>query len=202
MGQRLVVLVKEKGVNVACGYYHWSGYSSSAAHVVRDFIEDYVCVRDEYKEDSLLLAIKAFTSSSESSSFPGLDEKGMEYVKEAYPEQDFPVATNRNVGIISITEKEIEDSLSWAEALVVVHMDTEEISWDASCIYPVDDAIELIMDMNGGTKKEAKNYCNSLPRYDIDIKSIPFDEFDDAHSIFTEDEVFMEDNGLVVFPIA
>lgn len=108
MGERLVFEIKTNDETIATGYYHWSGYTEPAARLLRLLIDAYnkakeflPVIKDKKDWERLAIDCLQYTGAS----FFG----------------------NRNDGLISIDEKDIESDIEWAEHLVTIDLENEYI---------------------------------------------------------------------------
>lgn len=129
MGQRLVVEIKKDDNPVANAYYHWSAYTDSSLEVLKQTLENYnelkeSCVNENGEIDAVLVAVKMLENTG-----AGLTQNEMEEMKKLYPNIDFKKAVDRNEGLISITEAEMEDSRGWSEGIIFIDLDSEMISF-------------------------------------------------------------------------
>ena len=73
MGQRLVINITDKdGKSLANAYYHWSGYTNSAASTLMDMLDNYDELKEQYK-DKKELAIRLLEETG-----AGLNEEEVE----------------------------------------------------------------------------------------------------------------------------
>lgn len=131
MGQRLNMSITRKGKVIANAYYHWSGYTGSAAAItsrVYDFLSD----NKDVIKNPKLLAIRALESTG-----AGLEEPEYEYLKslKSYMKESFNIGQDRNTGLIAVTPREVKETIKWAETSSYIDMDTLLISFDSCCCY-------------------------------------------------------------------
>ena len=106
MGQRLNIEIARKKDNkiLANSYYHWSAYTYSSLELANEIIEYFYDivrndkVSDEIKAIQLLQTTGAGLLEQE---YNTLNEEDKKYCS---------LATNRNLGLISFTEKGIEET--------------------------------------------------------------------------------------------
>ena len=135
MGQRLVFECKKDGKTFATLYYHWSGYTGSIYYEAWRLIEGlkdhgyYKGIDVNTIKKMLLDILQHYDdgtyhggvdfSKAEDGSFPEFEAfkaLGMEPMKDD---------VSRSEGLISITEKGIQSSIYYAEALEEFDFDTE-----------------------------------------------------------------------------
>ena len=114
MGQRLNIEIKKKGRRLANCYYHWSGYTRTSLKLIQEILSnmyDYKDVEDDNRQAILLLETTgAGLIGSEYDTLPETEKK---YHR---------IGTNRNKGLIAITDKEMNDIEEWEEARVTINL--------------------------------------------------------------------------------
>lgn len=114
MGQRLNIEIKKKGKRLANCYYHWSGYTRTSLKLLQEILNsiyDYKDVEDDNRQAILLLETTgAGLIESEYDTLPETEKK---YHR---------IGTNRNNGLIAITDKEMNNTEKWEEARVTINL--------------------------------------------------------------------------------
>ena len=114
MGQRLNIEIKKKGRRLANCYYHWSGYTRTSLKLIQEILSnmyDYKDVEDDNRQAILLLETTgAGLIGSEYDTLPETEKK---YHR---------IGTNRNKGLIAITDKKMNDTEEWEEARVTINL--------------------------------------------------------------------------------
>lgn len=126
MGQRLNIEIRRKKDNkiLANSYYHWSAYTYSSLKLANEIIENiYDIVRndkvsDEIKAIQLLQTTGAGLLEQE---YNALNEEDKKYCS---------LATDRNLGLISFTEKGIEETRIWEESRLTITIDFDNKEYD------------------------------------------------------------------------
>ena len=118
MGQRLVISISKNNNLIANAYYHWSGYSTDAANACDDIMRNINSIPECFTDLQKAVAMLVVTGAGIDTASTMIDEI-----------KTFPRTNGRNDGIISTTEKEMEDSKKWSEADVDIDLDTETISF-------------------------------------------------------------------------
>lgn len=118
MGQRLNIEIKKKETNetIANCYYHWSAYTRSALDLTLEIIENTISVNHNEKEVDKMYAIRLLESTGAgviSDEYDLLTEKEQRVCR---------VGENRNLGLISFTEKGIEETRKWEEGRVEIYL--------------------------------------------------------------------------------
>lgn len=114
MGQRLNIEIKKKGKRLANCYYHWSGYTRTSLKLIQEILSnmyDYKDVENDNRQAILLLETTgAGLIESEYDTLPETEKK---YHR---------IGTNRNNGLIAITDKEMNNTEEWEEARVTINL--------------------------------------------------------------------------------
>ena len=126
MGQRLNIEIKRKKDNkiLANSYYHWSAYTYSSLKLANEIIENiYDVIRnnkvsDEIKAIQLLQTTGAGLLEQE---YNTLNEEDKKYCS---------LATNRDLGLISFTEKGMEETRTWEESRLTITIDFDNKEYD------------------------------------------------------------------------
>ena len=126
MGQRLNIEIKRKKDNkiLANSYYHWSAYTYPSLELADEIIEniyDVVIndkVSDEIKAIQLLQTTGAGLLEQE---YNALNEEDKKYCS---------LATNRDLGLISFTEKGMEKTRAWEESRLTITIDFDNKEYD------------------------------------------------------------------------
>ena len=126
MGQRLNIEIKRKKDNkiLANSYYHWSAYTYPSLDLADEIIEniyDIVIndkVSDEIKAIQLLQTTGAGLLEQE---YNALNEEDKKYCS---------LATNRDLGLISFTEKGMEKTRAWEESRLTITIDFDNKEYD------------------------------------------------------------------------
>ena len=127
MGQRLVFKCQKEGKLIATLYYHWSGYTGSIYYEAWRLVEALKARNFDKSMDiptiqKMLLDIM----QSQGGGADGSMENNVRVEFEAFKAlgvEPNAEGVSRNEGLISITEKGMESTIYWAEAL-------EEFSFD------------------------------------------------------------------------
>lgn len=170
MGQRLNIEIKKKGIRLANCYYHWSGYTEDSLELIKILMSHCLSYRDiqDSKEQAILLLEKTGA---------GLMEKEYETLSED-KRKYHRVGLNRNEGLISITDKEMDNTEKFAEATVIINL-AEHKPLMSGIIESID--FGVVFKYEG--KEEILEYFK-----DVDFDKIPKLNFDLSN--MTEDNIF------------
>lgn len=167
MGQRLVITFQEKGKDIAALYFHWGGYTSSAACELK---------RLSY---GITLASKS--------------ENAVESLKETFNALQYS-NKNRNEGLPVFTEEEIKDHQYWSEGDIYIDLTQQRISFyvfhnygDIKNVNPneLEDIkeycksdipkVDFSSEFDYESREDIDSYCNqiaNLPHYFIDSNNL------------------------------
>lgn len=126
MGQRLNIEIRRKKDNkiLANSYYHWSAYTYSSLKLADEIIEN---IYDIIRNDKVSDEIKAIQLLQTTGA--GLLEQEYETLKEE-DKKYCSLATNRNLGLISFTEKGMEETRTWEESRLTITIDFDDKEYD------------------------------------------------------------------------
>lgn len=171
MGQRLNIEIKRKSDNkvLANSYYHWSAYTYPSLKLANEIIENIddiirkEQISDEIKAVQLLQTTGAGLMQDE---YNMLSEENKKYCS---------VSTSRNLGLISLSDKGMEETRTWEEGrlTIVVDFDTKEYNFRGD-IHRVD--FEVYMPINSDEINEY--YEEEIKRGKLDLYTIPQFDFD------------------------
>ena len=126
MGQRLNIEIRRKKDNkvLANSYYHWSAYTYSSLKLAEEIVENiYDIIRNDKTSDEIK-AIQLLQTTG-----AGLLEDEYNLLKEE-DKKYCSLATNRNLGLISFTEKGIENTRNWEEGRLTITIDFDNKEYD------------------------------------------------------------------------
>ena len=179
MGQRLNIQIEANDTDtnetkvLANCYYHWSGYTSSAMELVYEMVSSGI-----YNLDIPDPVEKAIRLLEETGAGLAKDEFTAEY-----PEDKYKIATHRNIGLIAISEKGIDETMHWEESRVTINLTTGSINM-SGMVYDVTDEF---------SKEELESKLKNLYELKSDLNS----SFDTFHALYAElkDNVFDSTDG-------
>lgn len=168
MGQRLVIIIKDEENNILTNaYYHWDAYTKTSA------------IRLEEINNFIKSSNKNDYDSKKDYAVAMLESTGATLAEEYNGRKVDKEKLNRNNGLIYVTEKEIEDTLGWAEGLIDINIDYECVLFD---VYFNVDKEEFKEEFEDEKSYEAKGefVTSSFEDLDIfieDIKSLDYDSY-------------------------
>ena len=109
MGQRLNLEIKTNDTTLANCYYHWSGYTSSALELTKIVLDN---LSDKELTQDYAVELLKLTGAGDS---------------------------DRNDGLIGVTDEDIEDTRYWAEASVYINLESRKVKLDIFYIVDVED---------------------------------------------------------------
>jgi len=196
MGQRLVVSVEKSKRKLCNIYFHWSGYTYSALLETKKIINCIYNHKDE-AESELLLRLIHFCEENGGGISNGCDGDEWKYIQNLYPNEEFKAeGISRNNGLISLSEKEMEESQYWSEGDVYINLDTDQVDFQVYSGY--EDIDEYIEDRKSWDDEFDETELDDMPEFDFclgyfnvgDIDSIADAIYNtDAHVINCDGEI-------------
>lgn len=180
MGQRLNIEIWNNGEAIANSYYHWSAYTLPAINLTKVAIKS-ILNSEETPLNTAIVALQATGS--------GFSEQELDEIKDKEIDVELFEASNRNDGILSITESGIEETRCWMEGLVEIYLDSHTISFGT--FFDVDEKEYL----------EDGEDLDKLPIVDIDFDCIPFDRVEELKSIILDnsDGIRLSDGRILMW---
>ena len=169
MGQRLNIQIEmdipdsSESKVLANAYYHWSGYTSSAYELVKYIAESRYCNVQCTIMDPVEKAIRLLEATG-----AGLTK---DEFTDTYPESKYKLSTNRNDGLIAISEKGIKDTQNWEEARVTINLSTNMV--DMGGVYFLDE------------EEEEEETTEDIPELEHDLHTSIY-EFNKVYNEFHE----------------
>lgn len=175
MGQRLNIEIVEGEKILANSYYHWNAYTSTSIELTKTIIEKFNQLNNENNLQKAVLLLQetgAGFSQEELEQAKSVDELSGIELKQT---------TGRNNGLLSITEKGMEDTRYWEEGRVTVDISSKTINFNVYCEVTEDERLE--------------NYHEKeITELNVDIENIPFDDFSAFAELFNKiDSLFKAD---------
>lgn len=173
MGQRLnieIVYKREENtedeVVLANAYYHWSAYTTSANYLALKIVEK--IEKDNFDFDSIsdkrLYAIRLLEATGAL-----VANEDHDAIAEIYPDLTFKKAESRNDGLISYSEKGIEDTRNWEEGRITIYLKDKTVN--ATCHHEYDDRTQYFEDYEA----EEDDIVGS--EFHADTSNMTFEEF-------------------------
>lgn len=132
MGQRLVILVQNNGMNLACAYYHWSAHTNDAMRLTSLAVTAY-----NYRFINQPSGFDAYHQAMDILVATGA---GLQPEIRQNPEfKIYPEMVNHTNGIIFISPKTIKDCLDMCQGLVTIDIGTERIRFNVYDEHPKSD---------------------------------------------------------------
>lgn len=188
MGQRLNIEIKKKGKRLANCYYHWSGYTGTSLKLIQEIlgnIFDYKDVEDDKRQAVLLLETTgAGLIESEYNTLPETEKK---YHR---------VGTNRNNGLIAITDEEMNNTEKWEEARVTINLWEEKTNDLQLLLSNSVESINFDVVYQYESKEEALEYADNVDfdnivEFNFDLCNMSVNDIKDL----SENIEYIEDNG-------
>lgn len=174
MGQRLNIQIEANDTDtnetkvLANCYYHWSGYTSSAMELVYEMVSS-----DIYRLDILDPVEKAIRLLEATGAGLSGDE-----LTDTYYAPKYKVSTDRNIGLIAVSEEGKKSTVKWEESRVTINLTTGSIDM-SDMFYDETDVF---------SKEDRQNLQKNLYELKADLNS----SFDTFKTLYTEltDNVF------------
>ena len=126
MGQRLNIEIRRDDKVLANAYYHWSGYTSNSLELTSEILKN---IDNVNFDNDVVKAVKLLEITG-----AGLTKGEFDFLSEDIKEIEFEKATDRNDGLIAISENGISETQEWEESRVEIHLDTKNVKlkiyWD------------------------------------------------------------------------
>lgn len=166
MGQRLNIEIVNGEKPLANCYYHWSAYTGSALEITRAII-------DAYHNSDLTVGLSMAVSLLEETGGGVNEEERVNINKKPakYRGIKFKDATDRNCGLISVTEHGMEETRRWEEGRVTVDLGNETFCFDVLWAYSVEEYEEEF-------DEEYNEPVDKLAKCEYDLSAVPFADID------------------------
>ena len=134
MGQRLNITIWNGETRLANGYYHWSGYTNSAFHILNETIHAINLGYAKIESDPYLYALRLleFTGA-------GLTDEEFVHMQTSYPNLMAIKAKDRNHGLIAVSNPGMNDTEMWEEARINIYIDSKTFDFDVFGYIPYED---------------------------------------------------------------
>ena len=168
MGQRLNIEIVDRETSLANCYYHWSAYTCDALRLTKEIV-------DAYYDSEAIAGLKMAIDLLEATG-GGVDvfEKGR--IREQagkFGHLKFKDCSDRNKGLLSVTEIGKEETRNWEEGRVTIDLSTETFSFEVLSYDTIEDYTEF---RDEDFNEEA---FEKLPECPFDLCRVPFDKVDD-----------------------
>ena len=171
MGQRLNIQIEmdipdsSESKVLANAYYHWAGYTSSAYELVKmiadsEYWNDNCTIMDPVEKAIRILEVTG----------AGLTK---DEFTEAYPESKYKLSTNRNDGLIAISEAGMLRTQNWEETRVTINLTTKMV--DMGGVYYLDEVDE----------EDEEETTEDIPELEYDLHT-SISEFTKVYNEFHE----------------
>lgn len=169
MGQRLNIEIVSGEERLANAYYHWSAYTYSAIELTMTALNEYF-ERENVHETKLQKAVRMLEATGARLT---LAEIAMAKEDPKIPEFEFIQAesVDRNDGLLSVTEKGMDDTERYEEGRVSIYLDEKTVDFAVVHIY-------LKNEYEGTDEEEWYNEISEeADQFDGELMGIPFDQF-------------------------
>lgn len=184
MGQRLVVNIICDGETLACGYYHWSAYTESAAEITHNIISHII------ENSQIAEGLLKYTDNSDNTqalnkltAYLMLEDTGagiFHYQSDAEIKEfkkigvyyNYRLGENRYDGLIAFTPDKIKEFNDWAEGTVDIDISTDTVHFDVFAMFSEDEINEEI----------AEGYVDKDKIKDLDFEFINYFTFEECET--------------------
>ncbi len=189
MGQRLTIDIykKEEEKPIACLYFHWSAYTTSALMEINNIIdlffdEKYIHISDEKLR--LIRIVENIGGGIDG----GKHSHEWDYIKKLYPDESFKENNiDRSYGLIALSEEGIAQMNKWSEGPADIRLgDTLEDTIASSCVYWLETKEDL-KECYEITEEEFNEKVIELPE-GFNLENIPAEDLPLVIKFFEENE--------------
>lgn len=166
MGQRLVITVRNNGEELAKIYYHWSAYTVSALWEASKLA---ACIYNHKDETEKELKLRLIRFCYENGGGISGEDYEFEYIRNMYPDEIFKEdGYSRSNGLISLSEKGMQEAQGWSEGDIYFDIDDETIINGVFCGW------DNVKDYNEEVRSWGEDYEDELLKFE-DIPDIGYD---------------------------
>lgn len=166
MGQRLIITVRNNGEDLAKIYYHWSAYTVSALWEASKLA---ACIYNHKDETEKELKLRLIRFCYENGGGISGEDYEFEYIRNMYPDEIFKEdGYSRSNGLISLSEKGMQEAQGWSEGDIYFDIDDEMIINGVFCGW------DNIEDYNEEVRSWGEDYEDELLKFE-DIPDIGYD---------------------------
>lgn len=166
MGQRLIITVRNNGEELAKIYYHWSAYTVSALWEASKLA---ACIYNHKDETEKELKLRLIRFCYENGGGISGEDYEFEYIRNMYPDEIFKEnGYSRSNGLISLSEKGMQEAQGWSEGDIYFDIDDETIINGVFCGW------DNIEDYNEEVRSWGEDYEDELLKFE-DIPDIGYD---------------------------
>lgn len=204
MGQRLVVNIVSNEQILACGYFHWSAYTGSAAGITQFLVKNMIST--DLKSERLVLFTENATNTeviNKLKAYLLLDSIGagiyhadsdndIEEFQKMGVCYNYRLGEDRSDGLIALTPSKIKDFNYWAEGTVNIDISNDNVYFDVFARYEPDEVEEI----------NKYNESNGIGKYEIkeiDFSDITRFKFEEVDTWYDKIEEMCNDNGYPFF---
>lgn len=193
MGQRLNIEIRRKKDKkvLANSYYHWSAYTYSSLLLAEEIINNiYDIIRNKNISDEIkaIQLLQTTGAGLENEEYNLLNDENKKYCS---------LATNRNLGLISFTDKGMEDTRQWEEGRLTIEIDFDDTDYDFEkeknrvdfgVYFQID--IEEINEYYGEDIENGELDLNNLTTFNFDLHNMSLNDI----QLFMSKNEEIEDN--------
>ena len=130
----------------------------------------------------------------------GLDPFDAKYAAQKFPDEVFETGVSRNDGMVAISDNAMQDQIKWAEGIVEIDLDTNNVINEIVYEYDLESYLEETEDCDDDYYTEPKNLpCSpiNLAEFSLDEVQIVLDVIEISQNswIKYEDKIFQLKDG-------
>lgn len=189
MGQRLVVNIVSNDQILACGYFHWSAYTSESVEMTKNIVKNVIPNHEKaqclsyyshygevgtYADSINKLTAYLMLEDTGAGIYMYETDSEIKEFKKIDAHYNYRVGENRSQGHIALTPENIKYLNSWAEGTVNIDISNDTVYFDVFARYEPDEVEEI----------NEYNESNGIGKYEIkeidfsDITRFNFEEVD------------------------
>lgn len=178
MGQRLIITVRNNGEELAKIYYHWSAYTVSALWEASKLAN---CIYNHKDETEKELKLRLIRFCYENGGGISGEDYEFEYIRNMYPDEIFKEdGYSRSNGLISLSERGMNEAQGWSEGDIIFDIDDEIITNGVFCGWDnIDDYNEEVRSWGEDYEDELLNF-EDIPDIGYDLGVIAIEDIDNV----------------------
>ena len=186
MGQRLNIEITDGNKCLANCYYHWSAYTKEAAILTYNIIQYWKVLHNDIS-DPLQLAVRLLELTGGG---VNIEERVMIQADHSFNNMTFQPSTNRNRGLISVTENGINGTRACEEGRVTIDIAHHIVTFGVWCYMPHKE----FADEYGSIGDE---YSPAYATWQV--LPFMFDRIDDFYTFTKDKDSLYDQNGVYMF---
>ncbi|OLU43601.1 hypothetical protein [Faecalibaculum rodentium] len=193
MGARLVVSIEKGGIEICNVYFHWSANTLDAYREMQKLTD---IIETSEKTDPVLAIIYGLAKNG-----GGLTPEDEEFAKRRWPDEDIPIAKNRNEGLVAVSAEQIAYSERWAEGTSTIYLDNHTCINQLYNYYDSWQEMKLVYQLNDydWQKDWDEAHFSNFSMVKWLGKPVPWAHLDDAISEIDDSLEYRNESGNLFF---